>query len=494
MLRLAKFIRKTLSVRISLTVVLAMATLLTAALFIMFRYSRKALREEALQKAIQTLDVTVQNIDNILLNAEQASGNIYWDLLLHLNEPDRMPQYARLLLEASPYITGSAIAFEPDYYKSRGHYYMTYVHRTGSGQLGTSRSPIIQAETFGNKPYTEQIWYTTTIEAGHPCWINPMKNANTEKEAIISFCLPIYGREGRPVGVMGVDISLSQLSDIVLAAKPSPHSYATMLGSDGSYIVHPDSDRVAHHTIYTRLSEKSSARKAALAMLSGETGYKQFRIDGTRSYVFYQPFKRSAVPGRSMEEIGWSVGIVYPEDDIFGTYNRLLYTVLAIAVAGLLLMLVFCHWFTHRQLVPLRLLTSSTRRITEGHFDDLIPDSRQQDEVGRLQNHFRQMQSALAANMGELERLSRTLRQQGKVLTDTYEHAKEADRMKTAFLHNMTNQMTEPVKVIQEDVGRLCHHRQDMEPQEARRLADDIRQQGETITRLLDELLKKSEE
>ena len=59
-----RFINKTLSVRISLTVVLAIATLLTVALFIMFRSSRKALKEEALQKAGQTLEATVQRIDN----------------------------------------------------------------------------------------------------------------------------------------------------------------------------------------------------------------------------------------------------------------------------------------------------------------------------------------------------------------------------------------------------------------------------------------------
>ena len=504
MLRLTRFINRTLSVRISLTVVLAIATLLTAALFIMFRYSRKALKEEALQKAGQTLEATVQHIDNILLNVEQASGNIYWDLLLHLDEPDKMSHYARLLLEVSPYITGCAIAFEPSYYKEHEHYFMTYFHRTAipdlrsptrslSGKLNTRQSPIIQAETFGNKPYTEQIWYTMTMQAGHPCWINPMKDANAENEAIISFCLPIYGREGKPVGVLGVDVALSLLSEIMLGAKPSPHSYATMLGSDGAYIVHPDSTKVAHHTIYTSLSEASSAQEAALAMLSGETGYRQFKLDGTNNYVFYKPFKRSAVPGRSMEDIGWSIGIVYPEEDIFGDYNRLLYIVLSIAVIGLLLMLVLCQWFTHRQLLPLRLLTKSAHRITEGHFDDPIPVSEQKDEVGRLQNHFRQMQLALANNMGELKRLNSNLRQQSEVLTETYEHAKEADRMKTAFLHNMTNQMLEPVKVIQKNVSTLYNHCQDMEPQETSRLEADIRQQGETITHLLNELLKASE-
>ena len=71
MIQPTKFFTKTLSIRISIMVVLAIAALLTAALFVMFRYSRKAVKEEAVQKAGFTLDATLQQIDNILLNVEQ---------------------------------------------------------------------------------------------------------------------------------------------------------------------------------------------------------------------------------------------------------------------------------------------------------------------------------------------------------------------------------------------------------------------------------------
>ena len=78
--QLKKIIANTLSVRISLMVVLAVALLLGIALFVMFSFSRKALRQEALEKAGQTLTATVQHTDNVLLSVEQASGNIYWDM------------------------------------------------------------------------------------------------------------------------------------------------------------------------------------------------------------------------------------------------------------------------------------------------------------------------------------------------------------------------------------------------------------------------------
>ena len=51
MFNIPKIINKTLSVRLSLMVVLAMTLLLMSSLVFMLHYSRKAVKEEALQKA-----------------------------------------------------------------------------------------------------------------------------------------------------------------------------------------------------------------------------------------------------------------------------------------------------------------------------------------------------------------------------------------------------------------------------------------------------------
>ncbi len=496
MIKPVKFITKTLSVRISLKVVSAVATLLAVALFIMFHFSRKAIKAEARQKAEETLEGVVRQVDNVLLSVEQSAGNIYWDLLTHLNESERMFLYSRKMVETNPYVAGCAIAFEPDYYKERGRYFMAYVHHVNKDKLETVSSEIIQAETFGNVPYPEQIWYSKPVETGRPCWINPLKNDQAEGEAIITFSLPIYAQGGKVIGVLAVDLSLSLLSDIVLSAKPSPNSYATLLGSDGSYIVHPDSEKVLHKTIYMSDSYQTNKelRAAEDAMMAGETGYKHFRLDGTDNYVFYKPFIRADIPGRSMERTGWSVGIIYPEDDIFGDYNQLLYMVIAIALVGLVLLMTGCQMITHRCLLPLRMLAKSSQRIAEGHYDEPVPDSHQWDEVGRLQDHFQQMQQALSVHIGELERLTTELRERNVVLAGAYEQAKDADRVKTAFLHNMTDQMIKPVSVIQSSVNMLCEHRQDMDQQEANKTEETIQEQGKIVTKLLNDLLDVSQE
>lgn len=489
MLRLTRFFTKTLSLRISLTIVLAIAVLLTAALFVMFRFSRKALKEEAFAKGSETVEAVVQNVDNILLSVEQTSGNFYWDILMHMTDSDRLSNDVRRLVESNPQIDGAAIAFEPGYFPGHGQYKMFYAHHAGMAGAREGESPIIMSATFGNRPYTEQRWYAEPLRKGTPCWVNPLKNDDTEENALITFSLPLYSAKG-VVGILGVDVALATLTDIVLAAKPSPNSYALMLGSDGSFIVHPDTDKLMHHTIFTLKHKDTDPEfiETARAMMAGRTGSHRFNNDGTDCLLFYKPFHRDSVPGRAMIELGWSIGVVYPVNDIFGDYNRLLVIVIAIVVVSLLLLLVLCRAFTHRLLLPLRMLTNSVQRIAEGDYDSTIPDSCQQDEVGRLQDHFQQMQQSLSQRVGELQQLTDELRRHGRQLEETYERAKEGDRMKTDFLHNMTNQMLAPVDAIAESVGRLGDCSEETAPHDC----DVIQKQGKIITVLLNDLLTLS--
>lgn len=490
--RLPKYINRTLSVRLSLMVVSAMAILLMASLIVMLHFSRKAVKEEAILKASQTLEGTMLRLDNVLLSVEQASGNIYYSLQPHLDQPDKIHTSCRKLVESNRFIVGCAIAFKPYYFKDQ-ELFLSYFRHTEGG-LNGPESPVIQENTFGNSPYTEQTWFTETMSSNKPDWRSPLQGLDVDMEPIVSFCLPISDANRTTLGVMRVDVSLSLLSHIVLEGKPSPNSYCTLLEDDGSFIVHPDSNKLLHQFTETHQEVDPAMKEAAKAMVSGETGYRPFKMNHADYYIFYAPFKRAAVQGRSMEYLGWSIGIIYPEDDIFGDYNRLLYNVLAIATIGLLLLYVFSRVVIHRQLLPLRLLTKSAQHIANGNYNEIIPDSQQHDEIGDLQNHFQQMQQSLATNVGELEQLTVTLEKQGKELRAAYEQAQQADHMKTAFLHNMTDQMIGPAAAISHDVDELCDFNSSKSKEETIRLADDIQHQGKTITELLNNLLHVSEE
>ena len=457
MLRKAKRIARTLSFRLSLRVITVLATLLMVALLVMLFFSRKAVKEEALRDAEQTLEATVQSIDNILLDVEQAAGNVYWKIIRsHLQGDGREDLYVRKLVETNPYISDARL-----------------------------------------------VWMTEdslqSIQGNMALWSDPVKEDNAKGSAVTSFRLPVFDGQ-RIIGLMVVDVSLDLLSKIVLEAKPSPNSFSTLLGSDGSYIVHPDSKKLNRNVFeLAKKDNHPSVEEAARAMVAGETGYKFVRLNGVDSYVFYKPFKRAYIPGRAMADLGWSAGIVYPEDDIFGDYNHLLRLVLIIAIVGLSLLLGLCYAYIHKQFLPLLKLAVSARRIAEGHYEEETGEGsqetviRRQDDIGRLQRHFIEMRQSLSTHMGEMQRLTDMLNERGEVLRAAYELAQAGESMKINFLYNMSDQMTSPVRGIKKSVDALSDRYNGLTPEDIDRLVEEIHRGGDKVTELLNQLIKDSE-
>ena len=499
-LNLTKILPKTLSLRLSLKVVFAIALLLTSALVVMFHFSRESLRDEAMKDAEYTLEATSLHIDNILLSVEQTSGNYYWDVMRHTDEPERMEEYCRELVLSNRYIVGCAIAFKPYYYPERKQF-MAYVRRkVEGGNWETENYDSLETlDLYLGQPYTKQEWYTEPMKTGQGVWIEPTKDGNPD-DAILTFSLPIYPYNGtgfehrerqEPVGVMGVDVPLARLTDFILRAKPSANGYSTLLGRDGTFIVHPDTKKLTSETVFTQTLSGTDPTllEAAQAMVAGEAGFKPFKMNGKQWYVMFKPFVRSAAPGRIEDDLRWSVGVVYPDDDIFNEYNKLLYYLIAIVFFGLLTFVVFCRLFTHRQLLPLTLLTDSAKRIADGNYNESVPNTKRDDEIGQLQANFQQMQHALAISISQQEQVTQQLQERGEELRQAYRQAQEADRMKTSFLHYMTNQMLAPSDAINKSVTTICEHYDDINPQEAHRQTDIIRHQSEEMLKMLDHML-----
>ncbi|MBP3246303.1 MAG: HAMP domain-containing protein [Prevotella sp.] len=441
MTKLTNFIKGRLSVKISLMAVSAMAVLLIASLVVMLLYSRKKVKEETMARVTQTLDGTVQNIDNILLSVEQATGNVYYSLPSRINNPEALELYRRKLIDSNPYVADCTIA-------------------------------------LGDTTVTESKWTVKPVQEG--------------KEPLISFSLPLYNTAGQLAGYVGTDVSMGLLSRIVAQTKPSENSFCVLLDSVGNFIVHPDAEELMQQSAIeiSKANANAELGEAVQAMIAGQTDYRTFRLWGTDFYVYFKPFSRSSVRGRAIGHLGWSAGIIYPERDIFGDYNNLQYYVLVISIIGLLLTFLLSHAVIKSRLKPLLMLTSQAQHIAAGNFSEPIPDSKHIDEVGRLQDNFQLMQRSLATQIDELESLKNTLYQRCEGLRKAYDQAKKADRMKTSFLHNMTNQMMEPAVAIEQDVQQLCSQ----SDRDTAQLVSDVQKKGKAITELLKNLISMSDD
>ena len=392
MIRPLTYIRQSLSTRLSLWIVLFATFIFVAALSYLFYESRRAVYEEAMNRASQVLDNTVLRVTNILDHVEVAADNTEWLIKRHLDAPDSMFVYSRNILKNNPDLNGCSIAFEPYYYKDRGKFFSAYSYNDGK---------TIETTQEGNEYYEYFVmdWYQLCKLLDRPVWTEPFVDYNPEDiysaEMIASYCKPLKDKKGEYIGTLSVDISLSWLSNTISAVKPYPNSYSIMIGEGGTYFVHPDTTKLFYQTIFTETLEREDTARTALghAMLNGEEGMKQLIVNGENCYVFYKPLGTT----------GWSVAIVCPEGDIFSGYNRLYKAVIGIVILGLLLMLLFFSRIIGRELKPLHHLAKQAETIASGQFDQTLPDDGRVDEIGQLTDSFSHMQKSLVSYIDELK-------------------------------------------------------------------------------------------
>lgn len=468
------YIRRRLSVTLSLWVVLFVVAIFVVVLLLFYSFSRAAVIDEAMEKAEKTLDITLLRVEKVLHEVVTAEENMSWLVLSHLQTPDSMFTYSKEILVNNPNAVGCSIAFEPYYFSKSERWFSAYSYNEGdtilTEQEGTERYDYYSLE-----------WYTKPKAMGKSYWIDPFHEVNTGgievPDIITSYCSPLYDKEKNFIGVFSIDISLEWLSDYITQMKPYPNSYSMMLDRNGRFIVHPDTSQVFYETIFSDEEIEPEVRqKLGRAMTAGDSGSLSYKKGMDTYYTFYKP----------LGDTGWSVAIVCPESDVLSGYYRLLIRVISVTVVGLILLLFFC-WFTiSRKLFPLKRLADTANQMAHGNFMGNMPASMRQDEIGQLQNIFGNMQMSIVEYI-------ENLRVKNEELLQANERAMVAESMKTAFLQNMTHQIRTPLNHVTGFAQVIQSGYKNIPEDEMKLMIDGMIQGTQTITVILNQLIDISE-
>lgn len=382
------------STRVSLHILLIAGIVFSVAFVIFYHSARRQVQADAERHARSSLTNTVLQIDAVLHAVEVAVANNACQVARLVHRPDSLYGVVRQMLAANPLISGSAIAFEPDYYPERGRFFSPYAYRTAGGdsiavkQLGTD-----------NYDYHHMDWYQIPKLLDKPYWSEPYFDDGGGEIIMTTYSLPLYDGEGRQYAIFTADLSLQWLTQLVNSLQLYPHSYNLMIGRSGAYLAHPYTERILDETIFTATLDMADTTITALGrrMTAGGEGFVTIQNDDSlsTSYIFYAPVKRS----------GWSMAVACTYKDIFSGVDSMRTRVLAIALAGLLVLLLFCLYDIRQLVRPLRRLADATRSIAQGNLTAPLPPLRRRnDEMGMLYDSFRHMQHSLADYMDELAR------------------------------------------------------------------------------------------
>ena len=222
--------------RINFAIVAVTAALfLVIAAFVAFSTS-KMMENEARSTVENVVKATVGRIDRQMASVESAVENSAWIVGDRLTNPDYMFRITGELVQNNPFIVGSTIAFEPNFFPSKGYYYSAFFYKDGKGEI---RRVQQGSETF---KYHGMDWYRIPKESKKSSWCEPYFDEGGAKVMMCTYSVPLMKRDGKVYAVLTADVSLEDLTRHVAAIKPYPDSYAILFSQEGKPLVAAPAD------------------------------------------------------------------------------------------------------------------------------------------------------------------------------------------------------------------------------------------------------------
>lgn len=369
--------------------ILLSATLIFGLVFgYYYELSRGLLVANIEQYARQLAQGTAGRIDRILAATEKIPENLSL-FIVEADSRDKLESYVRKILERNADVYGSAVAFEPHAWKPGIPHFSPYLHK----EKGTILAALIPYDYF------TWDWYRVPKELNRPVWTEPYFDEGAGNIVMSTYSVPFYREvkgEKRFQGIVTVDISLEWLRHIVSNIKIGKTGYAFLISQKGAFVTHPNPGLIMNDSIF-KLAENRRDPVLHLIgdeMTAGRSGFIQndSLMDGRSCWLAYTPLASN----------GWSLGLVFPQDELMADVTSHYRQALILGALGLLFICGVIVWIARGITRPLRSLTDSADLMAAGNLDVPIPAGRAQDEVGRLAGAFAAMQSALKAYIRDL--------------------------------------------------------------------------------------------
>lgn len=217
--------------RANIPVVVVTAALFVAIASFVASSTARMMEREARSTVENVVKSTVGHIDGLMVSVESAVKNSGWIVAEHLDDPEYMFKITGELVQNNPFVVGSTIAFEPNFFPAKGRYYSAFSCRDGNGGIRRIRQGV---EDF---KYHGMDWYRIPKETKTASWCEPYFDKGGAEVMMCTYSQPLVDKDGKVYAVLTADVSLEDLTREVAAIEPYPNSYAVLISQRGSPIV-----------------------------------------------------------------------------------------------------------------------------------------------------------------------------------------------------------------------------------------------------------------
>lgn len=369
--------------------VISFTTLVFAIVFWLFyTHSRSMAIEHAIDHTHGELRTMSSQISSLLKTVETSLDQSVWMIEDNLDKPDSLYRIVEAVVVNNDLIIGSGIAFEPYFYKDKGKYYMPYA----TGTPGNITKKLLGGQEYD---YPCMDWYLIPKLLKQSYWSEPFYDSGGGNFITSTYSKPLYDKKGNLCAIFTANISLSMFTNMINELKTYATSSTFLISRNGSYLIHPEKDKIMNETIFSDAfgNNLKDLADVGYEMQAGKTGTKEIHLNKKSVYAFY-----TTIPNT-----GWAVCNICPPNTILGKLDTISTKIIILFIFGIFILFVINNAIIRKVVYPLKAFSLSARDIATGRFNVKLYDVRSKDEIKDLHDSLEYMQYSLSTYITELK-------------------------------------------------------------------------------------------
>ncbi len=237
-------------------------------------------------------------------------------------------------------------------------------------------------------------WYYIPVNNGAPLWMDPYLNSNINVY-MISYVVPLYAEDGTSLGIVGMDVAFTELTDMVDSIKIYDTGYGFLSDSEGNILHHKSvPDGTAVSSLGTGLSDFSS-------ILTSSGGSLTYNYNGVEKIMVAKPTANNEY-----------LVLCAPSSEIFANSRTLLYYILGVAALALVICAFVGLIVGNSMVKPINKLTGIIEKTanldlrSSGQADTL---QKQRDEIGHMAKEIHGMRDSFRDMVDSFTEVERTV-------------------------------------------------------------------------------------
>lgn len=367
----------------------------------------KSSNREFRNKISQDLNVmmesarTMRNIFNDHRKYDPTNREEFFDRILY-NNLENNPQF----LSVGIYWEKRAI--DETYTKKNGRYRIIFYRANDQIKIQKDLVDTTNSELTG-------IYYDVRAQ-NKDMIIDPyydMVSGDLNGILMTSLFTPIQNKKGQLEGLVGIDISLTQMNKLISYVNPLSESKSFIIGGNHMIVAHTDPSLTGKNFFLNQAD--STVFKSGFKEVSDKESYSFTYHNSSNHEDYFVSLETVSIANMPSN---WIIGIEVPMGIIFKDANTILYQSILTGIIGLLLLFIIIYLIAIRMTSPIIKGVNFAQSISSGILNSTI-DINQNDEIGDLAESLSVMAAKLSSIIRNITESSETITQSSGELLES---------------------------------------------------------------------------